>query len=106
MIYALGDVSGAHFNPAVTVSILLSKRKVKVLGKEFDWNLGAKYIGAQLVGGIFAALTYRAIYSGGSFMLATGLKFGWAEVAAAEAIATFVLCYVVLCVAVSTTTHS
>ena len=43
MIYALGNVSGAHFNPAVTVAIM-------VRGK-CDATKAAMYIGTQIVGG-------------------------------------------------------
>merc|ERR1719456_1093321 len=49
MIYALGGVSGAHFNPAVTVAILLSGR-----GKMSGAVEAAAYIGAQLLGGAVA----------------------------------------------------
>ena len=42
MIYAFGDVSGAHINPAVTTGFWLSGR--------FPANRVAPYIGAQLIG--------------------------------------------------------
>merc|ERR1719330_144654 len=53
-----------------------------------------------------AAFTYKLIRNGDSFALGPSEKFGWAEAAAAEAVFTFVLCYVVLSVAVSTATKS
>jgi len=96
MIYALGDVSGAHFNPAVTLAIFASRRDAKLDGAKVG-----KYMCAQLCGGIAAAFTYSAIHAGGSFPLGPGTNFGWVEVAAAEIVFTFVLCYVVLCVAVA-----
>merc|ERR1719413_143314 len=49
MIYALGSVSGAHFNPAVTVAILLSGRE------KISPSKAGYYILSQLVGGIAAA---------------------------------------------------
>lgn len=100
MIYALGNVSGAHFNPAVTVAIFASGRADLT-----PLDVG-KYIVAQLAGGTLAAFTYSLIHGGGSFPLGPGAGFGWMEVAACEMLFTFVLCYVVLCVAVSNVTKS
>jgi len=97
MIYALGDVSGAHFNPAVTVAILASKG---VTGANLKPAMAGQYILAQIVGGILAAFTYTMIYSGHSFALAPQPGYKWAQVAVAEIIFTFVLCYVVLSTAV------
>jgi aquaporin Z len=45
--YALGHVSGGHFNPAVTIGLATAKR--------FDWKDTGPYIGAQVVGAIAAA---------------------------------------------------
>ncbi|CAK0850254.1 unnamed protein product [Prorocentrum cordatum] len=93
MIFALGDVSGAHFNPAVTAAILGIKK--------IDAKDAAIYVGAQVIGGILAACTYTGIYQGKSFALGPGKGFGLAEVGAAEIFFTFVLCFVVLSVACS-----
>jgi len=91
MIYAIGDVSGAHFNPAVTVAITC---RGKISGKE-----AALYIVTQLIAGFSAAMMYEAVHSAVTFRLGPGEGFGWSEVATAETVFTFVLCFVVLCVA-------
>merc|ERR1719460_484617 len=94
MIYALGNVSGAHFNPAVTLAIFLSGRDlVKGAGE-----MGA-YMAAQILGACCASLTYVAIYKGESFPLAPGAGYGYAAAGVAEVVFTFVLCFVVLSVA-------
>ncbi|EDM23412.1 MIP/aquaporin family protein [Caminibacter mediatlanticus] len=49
LIYAFGHISGAHFNPAVTISFALMK--------EFDKKEAVKYIFAQISGAIFASFT-------------------------------------------------
>lgn len=46
-IYAVGSISGAHINPAVTTSLALAG--------ELEWNLVPGYILAQVLGGIFGA---------------------------------------------------
>merc|ERR1719482_1826122 len=56
MIYALGDVSGGHFNPAVTVAVIASGRD------KLDPKIAGIYIGCQLAGGILAAFTYAALH--------------------------------------------
>mmetsp|Transcript_46970 Transcript_46970/g.118332 ORF Transcript_46970/g.118332 Transcript_46970/m.118332 type:complete len:457 (-) Transcript_46970:60-1430(-) len=101
MIFALGDVSGAHFNPAVTVAIFCSGRCDDLIPAR-----AAMYIGAQLLGGVAAAFTYAGIYGGRTFPLGPGQDYLWAEAFAAEVVFTFVLCYTVLCVAVSNATKS
>ncbi|MFM5953421.1 MAG: aquaporin Z [Novosphingobium sp.] len=56
MAYAVGHVSGAHFNPAVTVGLWA--------GGRFPGNRVASYIVAQVVGGIVAAFVLYWIASG------------------------------------------
>jgi len=55
MIYAFGSISGAHFNPAVTVAF--GVRGV------FPWRWVPGYIGAQLAGAIAAAATLHVLFS-------------------------------------------
>merc|ERR1719222_250710 len=101
MIYALGDVSGAHFNPAVTVAILASGMCPDLTPVE-----AVKYIVAQIVGGVCAGFTYSAIYSGASFPLGPVGSHSWSQAAVAEIVFTFVLCFVVLSAAVSEKTKT
>jgi len=100
MIYALGDVSGANFNPAVTLAILLSKMTDMTAKKAMFYML------AQVAGGLAASATYALIYNGHTFALGPQAGYRWGQVAVAEIIFTFVLCYVVLCTAVSSKTKS
>jgi len=93
MIFALGNCSGAHFNPAVTVAIMMSGRD-KCPPAE-----GGAFIGCQLAGGIVAAYTYAAMMHGNTFALAPKDPYNWAQALAGEAVFTFVLCFVVLNVA-------
>jgi len=101
MIYALGDVSGAHFNPAVTVAVLASGRCPDLTPMK-----AASYMGVQILAGLTAASTYAYIYSGATFALGPGDGFTWASVAVAEIVFTFVLCFVVLSTAVSERTKA
>jgi aquaporin Z len=105
MIFALGTVSGAHFNPAVTVAVMCSgKRTVQELNGEIRVindcppQEGAMYMGAQILGGICAAFTYSAMMNGETFALKPA-GYKWSQALMAEFIFTFVLAFVVLSVA-------
>jgi len=56
MAYAVGPISGGHFNPAVTVGLVVAGR--------FDQKDAPAYIGAQLVGAVAAAAVLLVIASG------------------------------------------
>jgi aquaporin Z len=56
MAYAVGHVSGAHFNPAVTVGLAAAGR--------IGWNTVPGYIVAQVLGGVAAAFVLYLIVSG------------------------------------------
>jgi len=56
MVYAIGSISGAHLNPAVTVGLWV--------GKRFSTGDVLPYVGAQVAGAILASLVLYIIASG------------------------------------------
>ena len=54
MIYAFGDISGAHFNPAVTLGFAVAKK--------FSWREVPKYMIAQFFGAIAASFTLLFLF--------------------------------------------
>ncbi len=56
MAYAVGGISGGHFNPAVSIGLATAGR--------FAWKDVAPYTIAQLIGGVLAAGALLAIASG------------------------------------------
>src|SRR5215470_5865881 len=54
MIYALGDISGAHLNPAVTLGFLDARR--------FDARSATAYISSQCAGALLASGVLRIIF--------------------------------------------
>jgi len=87
MIYSLGGVSGAHFNPAVTLACALTSN--------LKWSDVPVYVIAQLLGGLVAGIEYTSM-TGLAFPLSPGKGYNWLDVAVAEVVFTFVLCFVVL----------
>ena len=64
MAYAVGGISGGHFNPAVSVGLLAA-------GK-FDGKDLVPYVIAQLVGAVLAALALYLVVSGKSDFTSVG----------------------------------
>lgn len=97
-IYAFGETSGAHINPAVTVSLAVAGR--------FPWSEVVPYIVAQLVGGFTGALLIVAAFGSGIVDLAavgnTTVAEGtsYAEAIVAEALGTFLLLTAIMALAV------
>jgi len=98
MIFSLGNVSGANFNPAVTLALVLR-------GGAMPVAKAAPYMLVQLFGSICAALVVKITHHSGTYGFGPGPKavFGWGPIAAAEIAFTFVLCFVVLCVCTTDT---
>mmetsp|Transcript_3135 Transcript_3135/g.7124 ORF Transcript_3135/g.7124 Transcript_3135/m.7124 type:complete len:221 (-) Transcript_3135:40-702(-) len=106
MAYAVCDVSGAHFNPSVTLAVFLSGRCPEKTPQRTKAKM-CMYFGVQIVAAVLGAFTYSTVYGGGSFRLGPGfVGEAWSPIALAEFAFTFLLCYVVLCVTVSKTTKN
>lgn len=95
-IYALGAVSGAHFNPAVTLAITFA-------GKMESYQEAGIYICVQLLGGLCGGFLYTAVLAD-SFNLQPGDGYTWVNAVSIEFFYTFLLCFVVLCVACTSKT--
>lgn len=93
LVYAGGHVSGAHYNPAVTVAALVRGR--------VDVRTAVTYAVAQVGGGLVGAELVRLVIpvSAGSALAPTGNQL--VAVFLAEVVFTFALAYVVLNVATS-----
>jgi aquaporin-4 len=100
MVYAVGHISGAHVNPAVTIP-LLALRKISVAN-------GIGYIALQLLGGVVAAAVHAAILPqarGAPVFLGLnqpGAAIGQSETGAfgVEVLLTFFLVFVIMGVAI------
>ena len=91
MIYAVGHISGAHFNPAVTVAFWAAKR--------FPAKRIPGYIGAQILGALLASVVHRIIWGSahdfGATLLQSSLGVGFLV----EVILSFALMFVIISVA-------
>ena len=94
MIYAGGHISGAHYNPAVTLAVF-------VRGK-CDAKDVAPYMASQVLGGVLAALTVSNL-KGGANVSASTLDTMSALIA--ELLFTFALAFVILNVATAKKTE-
>ena len=91
MIYAAGHISGAHFNPAVTLAF--------AVGRHFPWQLVPQYWAAQILGGVMASLILRGLF-GDVAHLGTTLPRGSARQSfLLELVLTFLLMFVITSVA-------
>ena len=93
-IYAVGHISGAHFNPSVTFAFAVSRH--------FPWTRAVGYWGAQLAGAVAAAAVLRGSLGNIAYVGATlpsgsqGQAFLW------ELVLTCFLMFVIMAVATDT----
>lgn len=91
MIYAIGDTSGAHINPAVTIGFWLSRR---MPGRDV-----AGYIGSQTAGGVLASLLLHYLYPAHTSLGMTLPAITISSAFLLEIILTFILMFVIINVA-------
>jgi MIP family channel proteins len=97
LVAALGHISGAHFNPAVTLGLASAGR--------FPWRYVASYIVAQFAGAIGAALLVWAVFGGAARSVAAlGATYPTATASVGQAfvvelVVTFILVFTITAVA-------
>jgi aquaporin NIP len=95
MVYAVGHLSGAHINPAVTLAFTLTRH--------FPRREAAAYVTAQLVGAVAGALALAAIWTDHPADLgATIPSVGAGSALVYEALMTAFLMFVIMAVATDT----
>ena len=97
IVAAIGHVSGAHVNPAITLALAVTKK--------FSWQYVPIYLGAQLVGAVLGAVAVWITYGGAAreaaSLAATFPTDGVGDLQAlvVEILVTFILVFVVISVA-------
>lgn len=92
LVYMGGYISGAHYNPAVTLAVLINKK--------ISSTDALRYVIVQLSAAIVASLVYVGIH-GSRFFVAPGSQVSMFAAISIEILFTFLLATVVLHVAVS-----
>lgn len=88
LIYTFGHISGAHFNPAVTIGFAILK-DISAAG-------ALMYITAQTAGAVLASVSLLAIFGNVAHLGATVPNASWQQSFMLEAILTFGLMMVIL----------
>ncbi len=90
MIYAYGEISGAHFNPAVTIAFAYAKK--------FDWKNVPQYITAQVIGAFIAIVILWFLFPESTSFGATypAENFTWYKLFIVELLLTFMLMVVII----------
>lgn len=88
MIYAIGDVSGCHINPAVTIAFWAAGR--------FERRLVVPFIVSQCVGAFLASGLLRVLFLEHPNLGATFPSGPWWQSFVFEVVLTFMLMYVIL----------
>jgi aquaporin NIP len=91
MVYALGHVSGAHFNPAVSLAFAVTRR--------FQWTRVPGYWAAQVSGALAAAFVLRASLGDVADVGATEPSGSDGQALLWEVVLTFLLMLVIAAVA-------
>lgn len=97
VVAAIGHVSGAHVNPAVTVALAATRK--------FPWSHVPAYVGAQLVGATLGAVGTWIAYGGAARSIANvaatfpAAAVGDLRAFVVEVLVTFILVFVVVSVA-------
>jgi len=91
MIYSLGSISGAHFNPAVSIAFAISGR--------FPASRLPGYITSQLMGAMLASFTLKFLFVSNQFLGATMPAGTDIQSFILELILTFFLMLVIISVA-------
>lgn len=92
LIYAFGDISGTHLNPAVTVSFAVDKR--------FEWKEVPPYVIAQFAGALSASLLLHFLFPENKTLGITQPSGSETQAFIMEAVMTFILMLVILRVSV------
>jgi aquaporin Z len=88
LIYAIGDISGAHLNPAVTIGFFVAKR--------FPIKKVLPYVFAQLIGALLAAYSLKILFPLNETLGASLPSGTWQQSFIFEVILTFLLMFVIL----------
>jgi glycerol uptake facilitator-like aquaporin len=87
LIWIFGPISGAHFNPAVTL--------VAALKRDLAWPLALAYVAVQIVGAVLGVWAAHAMFGEPVLQVSAKLRDGGAQ-ALSEVVATFGLVATIL----------